>query len=196
MHDCDTASRSSSVTARSGLPDCSSRTSSSSPTSRRTAARRAELGRRRWRVLRRRLRLRPLTKPRPLRLRPPSSATRRHDRGGTVGGVSSGSRARSGATGARVPARRGTHAGRLRRRRPNADLMFVGEAPGFHEDKQGSRSSARPGKLLDPLLAGIGLDTRRTSTSRTSSSAARPEPRPAARRDRGLRAATSSGRSS
>ena len=27
----------------------------------------------------------------------------------------------------------------------SAELMFVGEAPGFHEDKQGVPSSARPG---------------------------------------------------
>ncbi len=41
---------------------------------------------------------------------------------------------------------------------PNADLMFVGEAPGFHEDKQGLPFVGQAGKLLDQLLAGIGLD--------------------------------------
>jgi DNA polymerase len=40
---------------------------------------------------------------------------------------------------------------------PNADLMFVGEAPGFHEDKQGIPFVGQAGKLLDKLLAGIGL---------------------------------------
>jgi uracil-DNA glycosylase len=40
---------------------------------------------------------------------------------------------------------------------PNADLMFVGEAPGFHEDKQGYPFVGQAGKLLDKLLAGIGL---------------------------------------
>src|SRR5258705_257787 len=40
---------------------------------------------------------------------------------------------------------------------PNADLMFVGEAPGFHEDKQGVPFVGQAGKLLDRLLAGIGL---------------------------------------
>jgi uracil-DNA glycosylase family 4 len=40
---------------------------------------------------------------------------------------------------------------------PNADLMFVGEAPGFHEDKQGYPFVGQAGKLLDQLLAGIGL---------------------------------------
>jgi uracil-DNA glycosylase family 4 len=40
---------------------------------------------------------------------------------------------------------------------PHADLMFVGEAPGFHEDKQGVPFVGQAGKLLDKLLAGIGL---------------------------------------
>ena len=39
----------------------------------------------------------------------------------------------------------------------NADLMFVGEAPGFHEDKQGYPFVGKAGKLLDKLLSGIGL---------------------------------------
>jgi uracil-DNA glycosylase len=43
----------------------------------------------------------------------------------------------------------------------NADLMFVGEAPGFHEDKQGYPFVGQAGKLLDRLLAGIGLDRDR-----------------------------------
>ena len=38
-----------------------------------------------------------------------------------------------------------------------ADLMFVGEAPGFHEDKQGVPFVGAAGKLLDKLLEGIGL---------------------------------------
>ena len=41
---------------------------------------------------------------------------------------------------------------------PQADLMFVGEAPGFHEDKQGFPFVGQAGKLLDKLLAGIGLE--------------------------------------
>src|SRR5215207_1048780 len=40
---------------------------------------------------------------------------------------------------------------------PHADLMFVGEAPGFHEDKQGYPFVGQAGKLLEKLLAGIGL---------------------------------------
>jgi uracil-DNA glycosylase family 4 len=41
---------------------------------------------------------------------------------------------------------------------PAADLMFVGEAPGFHEDQQGKPFVGQAGKLLDKLLAGIGLE--------------------------------------
>jgi uracil-DNA glycosylase len=39
----------------------------------------------------------------------------------------------------------------------DADLMFVGEAPGFHEDQLGKPFVGRAGKLLDQLLAEIGL---------------------------------------
>ena len=35
--------------------------------------------------------------------------------------------------------------------------MFVGEAPGFHEDQQGFPFVGAAGKLLDRLLEGIGL---------------------------------------
>ena len=35
--------------------------------------------------------------------------------------------------------------------------MFVGEAPGFHEDKQGYPFVGQAGKLLDQLLGGIGM---------------------------------------
>ena len=40
---------------------------------------------------------------------------------------------------------------------PNADLMFVGEAPGFHEDRQGVPFVGPSGQLLNRLLEGIGL---------------------------------------
>jgi DNA polymerase len=43
---------------------------------------------------------------------------------------------------------------------PAADLMFVGEAPGFHEDQQGVPFVGQAGKLLERLLAGIGLERR------------------------------------
>jgi uracil-DNA glycosylase len=40
---------------------------------------------------------------------------------------------------------------------PSADLMFVGEAPGFHEDASGVPFVGQAGKLLEKLLNGIGL---------------------------------------
>jgi uracil-DNA glycosylase len=40
---------------------------------------------------------------------------------------------------------------------PDAELMFVGEAPGFHEDKQGVPFVGAAGQLLGKLLSGIGL---------------------------------------
>jgi uracil-DNA glycosylase len=42
----------------------------------------------------------------------------------------------------------------------DADLMFVGEAPGFHEDQQGLPFVGRAGKLLDELLGEIGLERK------------------------------------
>ena len=40
---------------------------------------------------------------------------------------------------------------------PSSDLMFVGEAPGYHEDQQGRPFVGQAGKLLEQLLAAIGL---------------------------------------
>ena len=40
---------------------------------------------------------------------------------------------------------------------PNADLLFVGEAPGMHEDRQGEPFVGAAGQLLTRMLAGIGL---------------------------------------
>ena len=40
---------------------------------------------------------------------------------------------------------------------PDAELMFVGEAPGFHEDQQGIPFVGQAGKLLDKLLGSIGM---------------------------------------
>jgi DNA polymerase len=39
----------------------------------------------------------------------------------------------------------------------DADLMFVGEAPGFHEDQQGVPFVGRAGNLLNELLVEVGL---------------------------------------
>ncbi|MFC2070670.1 uracil-DNA glycosylase [Chloroflexota bacterium] len=40
----------------------------------------------------------------------------------------------------------------------NADLLFIGEAPGWHEDQQGRPFVGPAGKFLDELLASIGLN--------------------------------------
>lgn len=39
----------------------------------------------------------------------------------------------------------------------DADLMFIGEAPGFHEDRQGLPFVGAAGEFLNELLASIGL---------------------------------------
>ena len=39
-----------------------------------------------------------------------------------------------------------------------ADIMFIGEAPGWHEDQQGRPFVGPAGKYLDELLATIGLN--------------------------------------
>ena len=44
---------------------------------------------------------------------------------------------------------------------PNAEVLFIGEAPGANEDQQGEPFVGRAGKLLDDMLAMIGLDRSR-----------------------------------
>ncbi len=39
----------------------------------------------------------------------------------------------------------------------NADIMFIGEAPGFHEDQQGRPFVGAAGQFLENLLASINL---------------------------------------
>lgn len=41
---------------------------------------------------------------------------------------------------------------------PQSRLMFIGEAPGAEEDRQGLPFVGRSGQLLDRMLAAIGLD--------------------------------------
>ena len=40
---------------------------------------------------------------------------------------------------------------------PDADLMFIGEGPGFHEDRQGEPFVGAAGQLLTRMLGEIGL---------------------------------------
>lgn len=42
--------------------------------------------------------------------------------------------------------------------REDADIVFVGEAPGYYEDKQGEPFVGAAGQLLTKLLASIGLE--------------------------------------
>lgn len=42
----------------------------------------------------------------------------------------------------------------------DADLFFIGEAPGLNEDKQGRPFVGRAGKILDDILASIELDRK------------------------------------
>lgn len=39
----------------------------------------------------------------------------------------------------------------------NAEIMFIGEGPGFHENEQGRPFVGPAGKYLDELLAGVGM---------------------------------------
>jgi uracil-DNA glycosylase family 4 len=46
---------------------------------------------------------------------------------------------------------------------PDSDLMFIGEAPGFHEDKQGRPFVGAAGQLLNEMLSSIGMDRTKCS---------------------------------
>jgi uracil-DNA glycosylase len=41
---------------------------------------------------------------------------------------------------------------------PHAEVMFIGEAPGYHEDRQGRPFVGPAGAFLNELLASVGLD--------------------------------------
>ena len=71
---------------------------------------------------------------------------------------------------------------------PDTEVVFVGEGPGFNEDRQGRPFVGRAGDLLVKLLASIGW--RREDVFITNVVKCRPagQPRPATRRDRRLRA--------
>jgi len=42
----------------------------------------------------------------------------------------------------------------------NADILFIGEGPGFHENEQGRPFVGAAGKFLDELLEGIGMERK------------------------------------
>lgn len=41
--------------------------------------------------------------------------------------------------------------------KPNSNLMLIGEAPGFYEDKQGKPFVGKAGQLLDRIFSSVGL---------------------------------------
>lgn len=43
---------------------------------------------------------------------------------------------------------------------PNADIVFIGEAPGKHEDLQGKPFVGAAGKFLNEMLSSIGLERK------------------------------------
>ncbi len=48
---------------------------------------------------------------------------------------------------------------------PNAEIMMIGEAPGYWEDQKGIPFVGPAGKLLDELLASIGLNREKVFTT-------------------------------
>ncbi|MGH2710418.1 MAG: uracil-DNA glycosylase [Actinomycetota bacterium] len=50
---------------------------------------------------------------------------------------------------------------------PDADLMFVGEGPGYHEDQQGIPFVGAAGQLLNTLLGEIGLSREEVRITNT-----------------------------
>ncbi len=68
----------------------------------------------------------------------------------------------------------------------DADLMFVGEAPGAEEDRQGLPFVGRAGGLLNELLEGIGLSREDVFIAQRAQVPPPGQPRSAAGRDRGL----------
>lgn len=50
---------------------------------------------------------------------------------------------------------------------PNADVVFIGEAPGAEEDRRGIAFVGPSGQLLDRMLASVGLDRTKVFISNT-----------------------------
>lgn len=44
--------------------------------------------------------------------------------------------------------------------KPNSNLMLIGEAPGFYEDKQGKPFVGKAGQLLDRIFSSVGLSRK------------------------------------
>jgi len=57
----------------------------------------------------------------------------------------------------RCPLHRSRHNAVPGEGREDAEILFIGEAPGFHEDRQGRPFVGAAGRFLEELLASIGL---------------------------------------
>ena len=68
----------------------------------------------------------------------------------------------------------------------NAELLFIGEAPGFNEDKQGSPFVGQAGRVLDQLLQEIELTRRDVFVANVIKCRPAQQSRPAAGGDRDL----------
>ena len=78
--------------------------------------------------------------------------------------------------------------GRAGRGDPDTEVVFVGEGPGCNEDQQGRPFVGAAGGLLDELIGSDRLEARRGLHHQRREVPAARQPRPGARRDRGLRA--------
>ena len=78
----------------------------------------------------------------------------------------------------------------------DADLMFIGEAPGAEEDRQGLPFVGRAGQLLNRAARGDRVEARGRLHRQRPEVPPAGQPRPAAGRDRGLPAVPASARSS
>ena len=71
---------------------------------------------------------------------------------------------------------------------PDADLMFVGEAPGADEDQQGEPFVGRAGQLLTKIIEAIGLKRDRRLHRQRDQVPSAGQPQPGARRGGAVRA--------
>ncbi len=78
----------------------------------------------------------------------------------------------------------------------DAELMFVGEAPGASEDEQGVPFVGRAGKLLEKLLGEIGMARADVFIANVLKCRPPRQPRSAAGRDRELPGVPATARSS
>ncbi len=116
-----------------------------------------------------------------------ASSRPRRDRGRAPGGARGDRRGGPGLHA--LPAPRDAHARPCpARATPSTEVVFVGEGPGFNEDRQGRPFVGRAGDLLVKLLGVDRLAARGRLHHERRQVPAAGQPRPGARRDRRLRA--------